>query len=84
LSLGELAPELRLVPPNLGRDTQKLDDHRAVEKIRPCRAKFGDGVEHQRTSGIEDGLIMVAIKLPAAEAAAGRQTTGSTGLWQAA
>jgi hypothetical protein len=78
-SLGEFAPELRLVPPNLGLDTQKLDYQRTVEKIGPCSPEVGNGVEHQRTRGIEDRLVMIAVELPAAEASAGRQTTSSIG-----
>jgi len=34
-SLKEFAPELRLVPPGLGRYVQKFNDQRTVEKIRP-------------------------------------------------
>ena len=79
LSLGEFAPELRLVPPNLGRDTQKLDYQRTVEKIGPCSAEIRNGVENQRTGSIEDGLVMIAVELAATEVAAGRQPAGSIG-----
>jgi hypothetical protein len=49
----------------------------AVEKIGPCGTEVGDGVEDQRTGSIENGFIVVAIELPATEAVASRQTTGS-------
>lgn len=51
----------------------------AVEKIGPCGPEVGDGVEDQRTSGIKDRLVVIAVELPAAEASAGRQTTGGIG-----
>src|SRR5579863_3540867 len=46
-------------------DTQELDDQRTVEKIGPCGAEVGDGVEDQRTGGVENGLIVVAVQFPA-------------------
>jgi hypothetical protein len=78
-SLGEFAPELRLVPPNLGLYTQEFDYQRAVEKIGSCSAEVGDGVEDQRTGGIENRLVVIAVELPATEAVAARETTGSIG-----
>jgi hypothetical protein len=78
-SLGEFAPELRFVSPNLGCDTQELDDQRTVEKIGPCSAEVGNSVEDQRAGGIENGFIVVAIKLPATEASTRREPAGSIG-----
>ena len=74
-SLREFAPELRLVPPNLGLDARKFDYQRTVEKIGPCSTDVGDGIENQRTSGIEDRLIMVATQFPPTEASAAAEST---------
>ena len=78
-SFGEFAPELRLAPPHLWLYTKELDYQRTVEKVGPFRPEVGDGVEDQRTGGIEDRLVVVPVELPATEAAAGRETTGSIG-----
>jgi len=67
LSLGELAPVARFIPPKLGRQRQELYDECTVEKFRPCRTELGDRVEDQRTGSIEDGLVVVAGELAPAE-----------------
>ena len=75
-SFREFAPELRFVLPGLGLYAQKLDYQRTVKKIGPRSTEVGYRVENQRTGGIENGLVVVAVQFPATEAAAGRQATG--------
>jgi len=60
-------------------DTQKPDYQRTVDKIGPCSPEVGDGVENQRTGGIEDGLVVVGVELLATEAPTGREATDSIG-----
>ena len=45
----------------------------------PCSTEVGRSVEDQRAGGIEDGFVVIAVELAAAEAAASRETTGSIG-----
>src|SRR4051794_28145807 len=79
LSLFEFAPESTLVAAHFRLYVEEIDDQCTIKKIGPRSAEVWNRIEHQRTCRVEDRLIMIAIKLPAPKAAAGRQTAGGIG-----
>jgi hypothetical protein len=80
----EFAPELGFVPAHLRLHFDEVDYQRAVEKIRTRSAQVRNRVEHQRTGGVEDRFIVIAVKLPTTEAAARYEPAGGVGqlVWQ--
>jgi hypothetical protein len=56
---------------HLGLHVEELHDHCAIEKVGSRGTQVGNRIEHHGTGSIEDRFVMITVKFPATETAAG-------------
>ena len=74
----ERGPQFCLRPAAFLRNRLQRQEHGTISEIRPFHDLF-DAVEDHRPRGVEQHLVLIRVKLPHREAAAGRQPAKRVG-----